>query len=254
MEKHASLEDNLNAVRWTIQSGLSTVPQVVLGMPGETNSTVQETSEMVATCMTVAPSQSISIVSMTRAQALPGSPLYEFVRSTGQIGQTLEEEEDYLLRVSDCDASDTKSALNFTQAPREVWLSWTLVLMATICHRYKLRFGPEHYYDEQFGAGGRPSLLQLLKNRDLGGLFKAFPEVAYRLRGFLWLRHIPRIARREGIWEGFRALWKNLSYCLRHATGTTRPFEYKSLRKKLDKDLENAYFGTPEMVSLRKGQ
>ena len=56
--------------------------------------------------MTQSPKIDPNAFSINFAQALPGTPLYEAARSKGHIGQSLEDEEGYLLAISDRDARD----------------------------------------------------------------------------------------------------------------------------------------------------
>ncbi|MEQ9325841.1 MAG: radical SAM protein, partial [Rhodospirillales bacterium] len=118
MEKKVSIQDNYEAMRWTIERGLRSVVQLVLGMPGECPETIRETIEYVKYCNTIDPRQNPNDLSINYAQALPGTPLYEFARSKGMIGRSLEEEEAYLLSISDRDAHDEYTTLNFTDYPK----------------------------------------------------------------------------------------------------------------------------------------
>ena len=45
MEKNATVEENINALKWTHEAGLGTIIQLVLGMPGESDETIRETIE-----------------------------------------------------------------------------------------------------------------------------------------------------------------------------------------------------------------
>jgi hypothetical protein len=128
MEKKTSVEDNINALRWTAEAGLNTVVQLVIGMPGETNQTIRETIEFLKTVSSSlivsqkkAPSDFISV---NYAQALPGTPLYEWAREHGYIGIEIDDEEKYLLRVSDIDAYAEDHFINYTGLPMLQVLMW----------------------------------------------------------------------------------------------------------------------------------
>ena len=57
MDKKVKLEDNYNAMRWTIEAGLHTVVQLVIGMPGESSRTIAETARFAAFANSLAPRQ-----------------------------------------------------------------------------------------------------------------------------------------------------------------------------------------------------
>jgi len=114
MEKNASLEQNVKAAKWTYEAGLYTVYQLVLGMPGENNKTIAQTTEFLKRVTEFLPEPPSKRLSINYIQALPGTPIYEYARNTGQIGATLEDEERYLLQISDTNAVDDTKFLNFT--------------------------------------------------------------------------------------------------------------------------------------------
>ena len=43
--KKISLETNIQALKWVYEAGLSTIIQLVIGMPGETDKTIKETAD-----------------------------------------------------------------------------------------------------------------------------------------------------------------------------------------------------------------
>jgi len=128
MEKNTSLENNINAIVWTGEAGLETVIQLVIGMPGESDITIGENINFLKKVFPSVllwrdrpPSESIST---NFAQALPGTPLYEYARERGLIGKTLDDEESYLLKISDINAGDTGHYLNFTERSLLNALTW----------------------------------------------------------------------------------------------------------------------------------
>ena len=84
MEKKISLEQNINALKYAYQAGLGTVVQLVIGMPGETDETIEETVDFLKIVMNYYPDsfkKKLSfLISINYAQALPGTPLYEYAR------------------------------------------------------------------------------------------------------------------------------------------------------------------------------
>jgi radical SAM superfamily enzyme YgiQ (UPF0313 family) len=145
MEKRTTVEDNENAMRWTIGAGLFSVVQLVIGMPGENAETIGETIEFCKTALTIDPKQNPNDLSINYAQALPGTPLYEFARHHNLIGRSSSEEEDYLLRISDKDAHDEYATLNFTDAPILEQQSWRPRITIETNHAYVQAYGLNHY-------------------------------------------------------------------------------------------------------------
>lgn len=136
MEKNATLQENINALKWTYEAGLGTVIQLVLGMPGETNKTIYETIDFLKAVSAYqrfwgerAPSEMISI---NYAQSLPGTPLYEWAREQGYIGKALDEEEQYLIRISDIDAYKEDHFINYTGLPMLKVLIWRPLILAEV--------------------------------------------------------------------------------------------------------------------------
>lgn len=136
MEKNATLDENINALKWTYEAGLGTVIQLVLGMPGETDKTIQETIDFLKHVSAYqlfwgnhAPSEMISI---NYAQALPGTPLYEWAREHGYIGRTMGDEENYLIRISDIDAYKEDHFINYTGLPLLKVLMWRPLILAEL--------------------------------------------------------------------------------------------------------------------------
>lgn len=109
MEKNAILEQNINAARWTYEAGLFTIYQLVLAMPGETHNTIAETIEFVKRVTEYLDEPPRRRLSINFIQALPGTPVYEYARAKGLIGPTLEDEERYLIQVSDVNVGEDLS-------------------------------------------------------------------------------------------------------------------------------------------------
>jgi hypothetical protein len=145
MEKKVKLSDNYNAMKWTVDAGLYTVVQIVLGMPGETPKTVQETIEFCKYALTLSSRQNPNDLSVNYAQALPGTPLYEFARARGMIDAGLDGEEAYLMRISDKDAHDEVTTLNFTDSSELECQTWRPRIQIEVNHHYVRTFGLDHY-------------------------------------------------------------------------------------------------------------
>lgn len=145
MEKKVKLQDNYNAMEWTVNAGLYTVVQLVLGMPGESPQTIRETIDFCKFAMTLSPEQNPNDLSINYAQALPGTPLYEFARQAGMIGGGLDGEEQYLLQVSDRDAHDETTTLNFTDYPVLTARAWRPRITVEVNYAYVRKYGIKHY-------------------------------------------------------------------------------------------------------------
>ena len=78
MEKKVSLEQNIKALKATYESGLATFAQLVVGMPGETDETIEETIDFLLRTMPYYPdlfrNKVTFLCSINYAQALPGTP------------------------------------------------------------------------------------------------------------------------------------------------------------------------------------
>jgi len=256
MEKNLDLSDNLKAARATHETGLFTVYQLVLGMPGETHRTVGETSEMVKQITEFLPEPPFQYLSINYIQALPGTPVYEYARANGLIAPGLEGEDAYLTSISDIDAGDDTKFLNFTAHPYLTVQSWRprILYEAT-----------EHWYRGK--QGFVPAGVSLQKDGDFkeyqkGGYFnrqnfQRHPLVLrllYPIRRLpigLWttasvFRRTPRRVFLGHVWEwltwGFRRQGKVLQ-------------GYRSLRQVM-KDLAPAPVtaGEQAMMPLRLGR
>jgi anaerobic magnesium-protoporphyrin IX monomethyl ester cyclase len=255
MEKRVTLKENFDAAKWTIDAGLHTTVQLVVGMPGETPETIEETAHYVYDVMTLNNSQNPGAISINFAQALPGTPLYEYGRRTGSIGQTLEEEEQYLLRISDRNASDSSTTLNFTGYPRLILLSWPMLIRCHVNYMYVQRFGLNHYYNMIFKSNKPPSLLDFMRTKKLGLLLDRYPLAVYKLRIFMWLVSLLQLIRKEGVARSLKLLKEFLFFYLKNPPKKRRfLWEYKSLRRILEEDRDQSYLGSKEMVLLRRGR
>jgi anaerobic magnesium-protoporphyrin IX monomethyl ester cyclase len=128
MEKKITREQNIKALKASYDAGLPTVVQLVIGMPGETDKTIDETIDFMKIVMKYYPDnfkkQYDFITSINYAQALPGTPLYEYARENGFIGENIDDEEDYLINISDKDSYEIDHFINYTKQPLLKVYSW----------------------------------------------------------------------------------------------------------------------------------
>ncbi|NQV85877.1 MAG: cobalamin B12-binding domain-containing protein [Woeseiaceae bacterium] len=148
MEKKTSIEDNRNALRWTLERGMPSIIQLVIGMPGETPETIGETIDFCKTTLPFMPNQGSNQLSINYAQALPGTPLYEYARHKGLIGRDQDGEEEYLLRISDRDAHDEFTTLNFTDYSALECQAWRPRITIETNFAYVQHFGIVRYHHE----------------------------------------------------------------------------------------------------------
>lgn len=144
MEKKLKLEDNYNSLRWTVEAGLWTLCQFVISMPGENRETIMETADFGKYAMSLARWENPMDTSINYAQALPGSPLYEYGRHNGIIGADMEAEERYLEFVSDTNAANAYKSLNFTDSTELERLSWRMRIRVEIVSAYVEKYGWPH--------------------------------------------------------------------------------------------------------------
>ena len=143
MEKKITLEQNINALKWTHEAKLATIVQLVIGMPGETDQTIDETSNfLIKTIDYYNENFKKNLeyqISINYAQALPGTPLYEYAREHGYIPKDIDGEEEYLLSISDKDAYDNSHFLNYTQQPLLKVLTWRYRILWRVWRVHALR-------------------------------------------------------------------------------------------------------------------
>tara|TARA_Y100000588_G_scaffold96472_1_gene104513 strand:- start:12692 stop:14599 length:1908 start_codon:yes stop_codon:yes gene_type:complete len=145
MDKVTSVKQNYDALRWTVENKLQTSLQLLLGMPGENPKTVGETAKFASFFAGLSPSIDPNDASINFAQALPGTPLYEFARRKGFIGPTLEDEEKYLLEISDRDARDGETNINFTDYPKLLLENWHFEIQLKTRNAYIQKWGIKSY-------------------------------------------------------------------------------------------------------------
>ena len=135
MEKHTTMEENINALKLLNEFNILFGVGLVLGMPGESEKTVEETIKNIGAVIpdNLAASYEPCI---NWFQAIPGTPGYEFARCIGLIGSSLEEEEQYLEKLYGVNANSIKHYLNFTDYEKEEIAYWKdyIVLELTILY------------------------------------------------------------------------------------------------------------------------
>lgn len=256
MEKKLDLEDNLHAARCTHEAGLYTIYQLVLGMPGETHRTISDTAEMLKQITEFLPEPPYQRLSINYIQALPGTPVYEYARAIGLIGSTLEEEERYLLTISDVDAGDDTKFLNFTRYPYLTVQTWRpRLLYESAVHWYKTRRKQHLSFNESradagfkaYRSGGYFNLHDVGRNPSL--LIALYP---FRWL-FIWMWTLITVARRTPPRIFLVHVWELLTWRLRRHRP---PFtDYRSMRHVMrDLALKPTTQTQESMMPLRLGR
>ncbi len=124
MEKKFKLKDVYTALKYCrdLKIGVST-DNIMLGMPGETKETVIESGEFVASLRYML-GRDWNATNPFMAMAIPGTALYEYSQQIGVIGKTLNEEEDYLIRVSEHKNTHILNYVNKTNSSIKEIHSW----------------------------------------------------------------------------------------------------------------------------------
>jgi radical SAM superfamily enzyme YgiQ (UPF0313 family) len=249
MEKNLELHHNFDAARWTYEAGLHTCYQIILAMPGETSKTVRETTDMLKQITDFLPEPPYNYLSVNYIQALPGTPVYEYARTAGLIGQGLDGEEKYLEVISDIDAADDTKFLNFTKYPYLVVRSWRIRLLYEVtAHWYrrhresKTNAGTSQGYDE----GGYFNLHELKLNPVVLRLIYPIRTVP------IWLQTIASELQNSGPRIFASRLMELLAWVVRKSEGQS---DNRSLRLTM-KDLAPKPAGPSDesMMPLRLGR
>jgi radical SAM superfamily enzyme YgiQ (UPF0313 family) len=140
MEKKTTVEQNVNALRWCYQNRVLTGALVLLGMPGETQETVDETIRNLSRALPVDIETPFDMA-INFFQAIAGTPGFEYARKVGLIGPTLDDEERYLEGLFDVDASEIRHYLNFTDYEIEEVVFWRRYVLLEMVIAYMRKHG-----------------------------------------------------------------------------------------------------------------
>jgi len=112
MEKKFKKEDIYNRISECASLDVQGhTDSIIVGMPGETPETIKEASKFVAKLGYMTQKNWYMNIPFARwALPIPGTPLYEYAQQIGALGPTIEDEEEYLLRLSD----QKNNFLNYT--------------------------------------------------------------------------------------------------------------------------------------------
>jgi anaerobic magnesium-protoporphyrin IX monomethyl ester cyclase len=140
MDKMTKVEENLAAIRLCNKHRLATIISLLIGMPGETEETIEET---IASLSTVIPDDMDLVyeISINFYQAVPCTQGYDFARLTGLIGTSPEEEERYIEGLHEAAANEIGHYLNFTDYEKEEVLYWKDYIVLELLSAYLKKHG-----------------------------------------------------------------------------------------------------------------
>lgn len=278
MEKKTTLEKNYQAIELTFKHGMGAVIALVLDMPGESPEMISETIKLCQHSKTLSPDLNPNDLSINYAQALPGTPLYEYGRHHGLIGQSHKGEEEYLLSISDRDAHDEYTTINFTQYPTLIAQSWRPLITVETNYAFVKKFGLQRYlsnlltdmnffseagFDSGYfanprriisGSGGTqtemlkpPRLWALIKGERWGLALICYPVQAHHLRAFLPFLLLAKGFRTKGINYVFELISEYVYFKFKRLFTNVLEFKYMSLRKMINDDLGPLQDNNPSM-------
>jgi len=139
MEKKFTVEDIKKAVFTCYDNGLySPAVGYMVGMPGESLKTCMESGKMmgeISAHIGVEPKIKMGLIDPYYAIPLVGTPLFEYGKQLGLIGQTVEEEEEYLMMVSQVEAYK-RYYMNFNGAPMSEVVFWDISIFLEATRTY----------------------------------------------------------------------------------------------------------------------
>ncbi len=225
MEKKTSVENNLNYLNLCSKHKIFTVIGTVMGMSGETEETIRESIDNFASAL---PDDSMMPIEFyaNYVQAIPGTPVYEYARRQGLIGDSLEAEEKYMESLYCINAEELEHYLNFTNYEKEEVAYWSpyfrLELLAAFIRKHgyykvvrenwtqrKFRFALVYVLAPREVRRVMLKYMMVVKHYGLEGLFKLikkktiknhtskFPDVVKSLRRVN--REIPFMVRQDDV-------------------------------------------------------
>lgn len=115
IDKRVTVEQNRTVARWTYEAGIYTSPQLIIAMPGETDGTIQETTDFLKSLNC----DDFKQDKYTYALPIPGSPLYEYAKLTGAI----QDEDKYLYSLGEVESTQVFH-VNLTDQEDKVVAGW----------------------------------------------------------------------------------------------------------------------------------
>lgn len=130
MEKNVTVQQNIDVSKWTRKAGIYMCPNLVLGMPGETNKTIDDNISFLKEI-----GYGPYCYQYSYAFALPGSPLYDYARLTGLV----KDEDAYLEDIYYADMHThifKDTFVNYTSQPLAAVRSWPEAIKDALLRHY----------------------------------------------------------------------------------------------------------------------
>lgn len=130
MNKRTTVQENLDALKWSKEAGIYVQPNLLLGMPGETTETVKESIDFLKK-IDYGPYR----YQFSYAFAVPGSALYEYGRLTGLI----KDEDKYLEWLYSANLHnllEKDSFINFTSDTLSAARSWPSLIEDSLLRHF----------------------------------------------------------------------------------------------------------------------
>lgn len=257
MEKGATLEQNRRVLNEVVKREMYTIIQLVLGMPGENEDTIRETIDFVNEITEkITDDPAHERISPNLFQALPGTPGYEYVRNLGLIGKSIDEEEAYLLLISDNDACSHEHYRNVAESSLAHARLWQHKIMREASLNFYRKRNWKGLKDRKHIKEGR------VKDYKRGGYFRIIKTGLMKFV-FLWrieyIFHTPlesfRLLKSRYKVYGFRGILIHLGIVPDEDRSMYVLGESKSLRKVVTfPPLEALTISEQNMIPLRAGR
>ncbi|OGW31426.1 MAG: hypothetical protein A2X54_03215 [Nitrospirae bacterium GWF2_44_13] len=140
MDKKTTVKENINAIKLCYKYNIFTIIGLVIGMPGETEQTIQETIDNLSDVIPDDINMPYEIC-VNYVQAIPGTQIYEYTRRIGLIGPSLEDEEKYIESIYNANASDIDQYLNFTEYEKEEIAYWKFYIYLELIAKHIKKHG-----------------------------------------------------------------------------------------------------------------
>ena len=273
MEKKTTVEQNLSAIKWLTELKMSTIIRYVIGMPGESPQTILETGNFHESLFNFSKEMDPNATDISFLLPLPGTSLYEVARAQKLIGQSVDDEEKYLLQVSDRWAADGTILVNLTDFPKLLLEKWRFELMIRGRASYIKSWGLKSYFDQMFEATRSDYFKQFRAKGvlEIPHLRSAFlrkisfnSAAAFYPRFFWFTRFFSQLyvwfdcCRWYGVKSSCKLLFDYLNWVAQGwlpYKGKKLTTEYISLRKLLRKNFfPKVISDNPAMAALRKGR
>ncbi len=226
MEKKTTVAENLSFIQECQNNNIFQVVGLVIGMPGETEETINETIENFKKVVPKKREFPFELY-VNYVQAIPGTPVYEYAKRIGRITTDLDSEEQYIIKLCDQDASEFEHYLNFTPYLKEEVAYWKYYI--------QLELRIQHLHNMGYTYSILNAKTKLLK---LAIILSFCPK------------SLRRLILKYGIMLKYYGFFKSLQVVLRIIRGERNPFYDGSL----DSSLRHSMVEESTVKFLHKGQ